>query len=69
MSNITLLTEQEAAQFLSVGSKCLQAWRVRGGGPTFCKVGRLIRYVQSDLESWLETRRRKSTSDTGSCAK
>ena len=65
MSNVTLLTEQQAAQFLSVGDKCLQAWRVRGGGPVFLKVGRLVRYTQSDLETWLLTRRRESTSDTG----
>ena len=63
--NKVLLPEREAAQFLSVGSKCLQAWRVKGGGPVFLKVGRLVRYTQADLEEWLETRRRQSTSDTG----
>ena len=61
----TLLNEKQAAKRLGVGGKCLQAWRVRGGGPVFLKVGRLVRYTQSDLETWLLTRRRESTSDTG----
>lgn len=64
MTNMILLTEKQAARILSVGDKCLQAWRVRGGGPTYLKIGRLVRYKQADLESWLQTRRRESTSET-----
>lgn len=63
MTDMILLTEKQAAQLLSVGDKCLQAWRVRGGGPPYHKVGRLIRYREGDLLSWLESRRRQTTSE------
>lgn len=59
-----LLTEQQAAEYLGgLTPKALQAWRVRGGGPPFLKIGRLIRYRESDLHSWLESRIRTSTSE------
>ncbi len=59
-----LLTEAQAAVYLGgLTPKALQAWRVRGGGPTFLKVGRLIRYRQADLDGWLESRVRHSTSE------
>ena len=65
----TLLNEKQAARLLGVGQKCLQAWRVRGGGPTYFKIGRLCRYMQADIDAWLESRRRQSTSDTGGAAR
>jgi len=61
----TLKTEKEAAEFLRVTIKAMQAWRVRGGGPTFLKVGRLVRYTEADMLNWLDGRRRESTSDKG----
>jgi len=64
-----LLNEKQAAKRLGVGDKCLQAWRVRGGGPTYLKIGRLVKYSESDLTIWLETRRRQSTSDSGRATK
>lgn len=65
MTAQTLLNEADAAKLLGVVPKCLQAWRVRGGGPVFLKVGRLVKYTQADLDAWLEGRRRQSTSDKG----
>ena len=66
MNNETiLLNETAAATLLGVTRKCMQAWRVRGGGPVFYKVGRLCKYSQADLDTWLSTRRRESTSDKG----
>lgn len=63
MSNHTiLLNESHAAELLGVTSKCLQAWRVRGGGPIYLKIGRLVKYSQTDLDTFLEKCRRKSTS-------
>ena len=60
---IELLSEKQAAKSLTVGAKCMQAWRTRGGGPAYVKIGRLVRYRQSDLDAWLEERKRNSTSD------
>lgn len=63
MQNHTiLLNESQAAELLLVTPKCLQAWRVRGGGPTYLKIGRLVKYSQSDLDTFLEGCRRENTS-------
>ena len=60
-----LIHEQEAAQLLCVSFRTLQAWRVRGGGPRFCKIGRAVRYRRRDLMTWVEGRARSNTSDPG----
>lgn len=52
--NSALLTEMQASLFLGVPQRTLQAWRLRGGGPQFVKLGRLVRYRQRDLEAWLD---------------
>jgi len=33
----------------------LADWRTKGIGPDYVKVGRLIRYRQVDLDTWIET--------------
>lgn len=63
-----LLHEQEAAKFLSLSVRTLQAWRVRGGGPRFCKLGRSVRYRHDDLVAWVDEQSRASTSDFGRAA-
>ena len=61
-----LLTERETAALLGVTDRCLQAWRYRGGGPHFVKISaRCVRYRLIDLENFIESRIRTSTSDTG----
>jgi hypothetical protein len=42
-------TEMQAAIFLGVSARTLQAWRVRGGGPPYVKVGRAVRYQRRAL--------------------
>ena len=34
----------------------LADWRCKGIGPAYIKVGRLVRYRQSDLDAWLQSR-------------
>ena len=65
---IELLTEHQVAQLLHVKVKALQAWRSRGGGPPFIKLGRCVRYRLEDLEVFLTASRRASTSDHGKVA-
>jgi hypothetical protein len=49
-----LLTEVEAATYLSLRPASLRRWRFVGKGPRFCRVGgRAVRYPLSDLESFL----------------
>jgi hypothetical protein len=49
-----LLTEAEAADFLRLSVRTLQAWRLRVAGPAFVQVGRAIRYRRRDLITWIE---------------
>jgi len=57
-----LLTETQAADFLRLSVRTLQAWRVSKRGPDFVKVGRAVRYRRRDLVAWLR-------SNTVSCAR
>jgi predicted DNA-binding transcriptional regulator AlpA len=61
MVKTTLVTEQQAAAILTIRVKTLQAWRVRGGGPKFVKVGRCVRYAEHDIEEYIEARTRDHT--------
>lgn len=58
-----LLNEQEAADFLSISFRTLQAWRVRGGGPRFCKIGRAVRYRRADLVAFAGANTARTTTE------
>ena len=60
-----LLTETEVAGMLKVRPVTLRAWRQRGGGPRFRKIGAAVRYAAEDLEAFVEAAARTSTSDPG----
>ena len=49
-----LLTEAEAADFLRLSARTLQAWRIRIAGPAFVQVGRAVRYRRRDLIAWID---------------
>ena len=56
----------EAAALLGLSASTLAKMRVRGDGPPYLKAGkRIVLYDTQDLEVWLATRRRMSTSDDG----
>lgn len=40
----------------------LAKWRLSGFGPSYLKLGSRVAYRRSDVEAWLESRRRNSTS-------
>ncbi len=50
-----LMTERQVATILSVSMACLRKWRLEKRGPGWVKIeGRLVRYRESDIASWLE---------------
>jgi excisionase family DNA binding protein len=53
----------EAAEFLGVKPTTLEAWRVRGGKLPFLKIGRLVKYAESDLLAFVEQSKRTSTTE------
>ena len=52
---------KDAAEYLNVAVSTLEAWRHRGGGPIFLKLGKAVRYRQFDLDTFTEARLRKNT--------
>lgn len=56
------LTEREVAELLGLSVATLRAWRHRGKGPRFLRLGRSVRYLPSDLDDFV----RSSAVDTRS---
>jgi excisionase family DNA binding protein len=48
-----LLNEAQAADYLNVSARTLQAWRVQGRGPLFTKLSRAVRYRRADLDAYV----------------
>jgi len=57
----TFLDSDQAAQYIGLKRTTLEAWRCRGGGPKFAKLGRAVRYRKADLDDWIESRIRENT--------
>ena len=54
---------KEAATILDVQPCTMEAWRVRGGGPVFLKMGKAVRYRDEDLQDFMRSKLRKNTSE------
>lgn len=72
MEKKELFTTDQAAKYLGGTSvplsvRTLEAWRVQGYGPTYVKLGKLVRYKQSSLDDWVESQARQNTSQEGFC--
>jgi predicted DNA-binding transcriptional regulator AlpA len=48
-----LLSENEISQIFGRSIPTLQKDRLRGNGPPFIKIGRLVRYSPSAVQAWL----------------
>lgn len=55
-----LLTTAELAAYPGIPRATIYAWNYRGEGPPSIKVGRHLRYRESDIEAWLDQQRRRS---------
>jgi predicted DNA-binding transcriptional regulator AlpA len=61
-----ILDTQAAARHCGLSKPTLERYRLTGDGPVFVKIGRkCVRYRMEDLNDWLVSRLRKSTSDQG----
>ena len=61
----TLTTHQLAAQ-LGITPQTLRRWRMDGRGPRYARLGgprSMAVYREADVDDWLESRLRSSTSD------
>jgi excisionase family DNA binding protein len=62
------LTEREVAERLGLSVATLRAWRHRGKGPRYLRLGRSVRYLPSDVaefvrESAVDTRSESSSDE------
>jgi len=58
------LDTESSAKYLSIRPITLYQMRLYGTGPIFRKIGRRVVYLRKDLDSFLETSARRSTSDS-----
>jgi len=58
-----LVDETYAARYLGVTRRTMQWWRTVGRGPRFAKIERLVRYRIGDLDAFIESGLRNSTSE------
>lgn len=50
-----LLSPDDVAAFLGVPVRTLYQWRYKGTGPRGLRIGRHLRYRQSEVDTWLGT--------------
>ena len=60
------LVQREAAALLRLSERTLERMRVTGDGPPFVKAGRRVLYRTGDLDQWIASRLRRSTSEEAS---
>lgn len=65
MTISALLSQQRLAELLAVSQRTLERWRVEGSGPAFVKAGRRVLYRSDDVEHWIDSSRKWSTSEGG----
>ena len=58
-----LWDEKECATYRACAVSSVQKERVRGDGPPFLKLGRLVRYRPEDVRDWLARHLVHSTSE------
>jgi excisionase family DNA binding protein len=58
-----ILNTKEAASYCRLGKPTLERFRISGDGPAYLKLGGAVRYRRCDLDSWLESRLTRSTSE------
>ena len=51
-----MLPEDEAARELKVKPQTMGAWRHRGQGPVYVKIGKLVFYRPSDIRAYVASR-------------
>lgn len=68
MPPMKYLSTEETAEHMRVSQSWLAKSRLSGEGPPFIKAGRTVLYDLDDLDAWLSSKKRVSTSDLGQLA-
>ena len=59
------LRTAEAADYCGSTKSTFEKYRLTGEGAIYSKLGRVVVYDMADLDNWLESKKRLSTSDAG----
>lgn len=57
-----MLRTEDAANYTGLSASTLTKLRLTGGGPEYIKLGKVVVYDLTDLDAWLLSKRRRSTS-------
>ena len=60
-SKFKLIDTVQLAEYLGNEVNTCEGWRLKGIGPRYIKVGRLVRYRIENVDLWLESQTRNST--------
>ena len=63
-----MLRAPEAAAYCGSSASTFAKLRLYGGGPHYVKLGRRVVYNPADLDRWLASHRRRSTSEATEAA-
>ncbi len=63
VSKPRLIDTVQLAEYLGNEVNTCEGWRLKGIGPSFIKVGRLVRYNTQTVDLWIESQTRNSTSE------
>lgn len=63
VSKPRLIDTVQLAEYLGNEVNTCEGWRLKGIGPRFIKVGRLVRYKIQTVDLWIESQTRNSTSE------
>jgi hypothetical protein len=58
------LNPKETVAYTGVAFSTLAKMRMSGDGPEFCKIGAKVVYPRDGLDTWMNARRQRSTSET-----
>ena len=67
-SNSNYLDTSAAAKHCGLSKSYLEKLRLKGTGCAYIQAGRRCLYAVADLDAWMETLKRKSTSETSRAA-
>jgi predicted site-specific integrase-resolvase len=59
-----LMTQQEVAALFDISMPVLANWRCAGKGPKFVKLGGRVKYRRDDIEAFIGSSVRQSTTDS-----
>ena len=57
-----MLRTEDASTYTGLSASTLTKMRLTGAGPEYIKIGKSVVYDPADLDAWLSSKRRRSTS-------